>query len=260
MHLEQLQAFQAWFNNYVKGFYCEDPSIHTAVDLKENHTLRVCENMVSISRSLNLENNDLYLAETIALFHDVGRFRQYALYRTFNDRRTGSHALIGLEELEQANILSSLEEEEQYIIKKAVEYHNQLDLPPALPDRCRLFAKLIRDADKLDILQVFTEYYTRRDSHPNHVLEADLPDTPGYSTVLIENLLQQRRCNYHNMTNQNDRKLMLLSWVYDINFTYALSEIARRGYIQKIIGNLPDTNDIRKVHEHLQVYVTQRQY
>ncbi len=257
MQLEQLQAFQTWFNHYVKGFYCKDPQIQTAVVLKEEHTLRVCGNIIRIGRSINLEDRDLNLAEAIALFHDVGRFRQFTLYRTFNDRRTQNHALLGLEELEQGKILSSLEKEEQELIKKAIEYHNLCDLPPELPERCRLFARLIRDADKLDILKVFIEYYARRNSDLSLVLESNLPDTPGYSPVLVENLLQQRRCSYNNMKNHNDRKLLLLSWIYDINFTYTLLEISKNGYLQKIIDNLPDTGDIRTAYLHLQAYMTQ---
>lgn len=256
---KQLEAFQDWFELYAMSFYNEDPGIQSGIKLKEGHTRRVRENIVRIGRSLNLEARDIHLAETIALFHDVGRFKQFAQYRTFNDRRSENHALLGLRELERAGVLSALEEEERDLITKAIEYHNLCDLPQKVPDRCLLFARLIRDADKLDILEVFTGYYIRRNREPNPVLESGLPDTPGYSPVLIENLLQYQRCSYNDMKNFNDRKLLLLSWIYDINFPNTLSEIARNGFIKKIIDSLPGTKDIQMVHDHLQAYVVRQQ-
>lgn len=256
---EQLEFFKDWFDAYVKSFYSDDTGLQAGIILKETHTVRVCEKIVRIGRSINLKDEDLRLAEAIALFHDVGRFGQFKHYRTFNDRRSENHALLGLRELEQTGVLSGLVEEERDLIMKAVEYHNAFELPQALEDRCLLFIRLIRDADKLDILDVFTDYYTLRDRQPNPALESGLSDTPGYSPVLVENLIQQQGCSYKDVKNYNDRKLLLLSWIYDINFPYTLSEIAGKGHIKKIMGLLPATEDIQAAHDHLQAYVTRRQ-
>ncbi len=38
--------FHSWFRNYVKGFYSEDPKIQENVRLKEEHTLRVCKEIL----------------------------------------------------------------------------------------------------------------------------------------------------------------------------------------------------------------------
>ena len=258
MRREQLQVFKDWFDSYVKSFYSNEAGLQAGIRLKEKHTARVCKNIVYIGRSLNLKAEDLHLAEVIALFHDIGRFRQYTHYHTFNDRRSENHAILGLRELESAGVLSALMEKEQDLIMKAIEYHNMFELPHALESRCLLFTHLIRDADKLDILGVFTEYYTLRNREPNPVLESGLADTAGYSAILIENLLHQRGCSYKDVKNYNDRKLLLLSWIYDINYSYTLSEIARNNYVKKIIDLLPGTEEIQTVHGHLQAYMTSR--
>lgn len=249
MGRKQLQYFKSWFDGYVKGFYSDDAAVQAGIILKENHTRRVCGNIVRIGASLDLGTGDLILAETIGLFHDIGRFRQFALHRTFNDRQTENHALLGLRELERAGVLSGLAEEERDIITKAIGCHNMLGLPGDLPGRHLLFARLIRDADKLDILEMSAAQFDRP------VVKSFLPDTPGYSPVLVDNLLQQKRCSYDEIKNANDRKLLLLSWIYDINFPYTLSEIDRNGYMKKILDTLPGTEDIRAVHRHLQVYI-----
>ena len=256
MRGEQLHSLVAWFNDYVKKHYSNNPKVQAGIELKEKHTVRVRENIVRIGRSVNQKENDLLLAETIALFHDIGRFKQYAVYQTFNDRRSENHALLGVRELVQGGVLSGLAEEERDLVLKAVEYHNLRDLPQNAPERHLFFSRLIRDADKLDILKITTDHYRNQGHESNPVLESGLPDTPGYSPVLVDDLLHQRRCSYDDVKNLNDRKLLLLSWLFDINFSYTLSEIAASDIVSKLIEVLPDTGDVRMVYEYLQVYMT----
>ncbi|MEW6183636.1 MAG: HD domain-containing protein [Bacillota bacterium] len=258
MNYAHLEAFRSWFENHVKGYRSDDREVQAAMRLKEEHTGRVCANIVRIGRSLNLNNADLFLAEAIALFHDVGRFRQFAVYHTFSDRRSENHALLSLRELDESGVLFVLPEEERFIVTKAVECHNLRELPSDLPDRCLLHARLIRDADKLDILMLFTDECTHKDGRPDPLLVPEPPDDPGYSPALVENLLQQRRSSYGEIKSFGDRKLLYLSWVYDVNFSHTLSEITGNGYIEKIIGSLPDTAGIRAVRDHLTAYIAAR--
>ena len=259
MNQKQFRAFRSWFSSYVESFGNRDAETKAAVRFKEAHTARVCSNIVRLGGSLNLKAGDLLLAETIALFHDVGRFKQFAVYRTFSDRRSENHALLGLRELKHAGVLSGLEEEEQAIILKAIACHNLRDLPANLPDRCLLFARLIRDADKLDILGLFVKECIQQNREPDPLVVSAFPDTPGYSQVLVENLLHQNSCSYADTKNLNDCKLLYLSWIYDVNFPWTLAEIARNGYIETIIGALPDTQEIQAVRKHLLAYVARRQ-
>ncbi|MCL6478913.1 MAG: HD domain-containing protein [Peptococcaceae bacterium] len=255
MRRKDMKLFREWFDHYVKNSYSDDPALQSRIRLKEDHTRRVCEKIVRIGQSLNLGDKDLLLAEAVALFHDVGRFRQITEYRTFNDRLSENHALLGLRVLDEAGVLSPLGEEERRLLAEAIRCHNLCDLPDSLPGRHLLFARLIRDADKLDILEVFTGRYARPKGGPDPALEPGLPDTPEYSAVFVENLLHRRSCSYDDIKNRNDRRLLHLSWIYDINFPYTLAEIVRNGYIEKTIAALPRTGDIAAVHRRLQDYV-----
>lgn len=257
MDSRQVQSFKDWFNDYVENFYSEDPAIQEGIKFKEEHTKRVCGNIVRIGRSIDLQDADLNLAETIALFHDTGRFRQVAVYRTFNDRISENHSLLGLSELERAGVLSSLAREERDTVKKAIECHNLCVLPREMPGRSLLFTRLIRDADKLDILITSAVKYAKKNQGPNPLWSVP-PDTGGYSPVLIKNLLEHKNCSYDDVKNSNDRKLLLLSWVYDINFPYTLAEIARNGCVEKIIASLPSTAEIREVRNCLREYLDLR--
>jgi hypothetical protein len=53
-------------------------------------------------------------------------------------------------------------------------------------------------------------------------------------------------------------KLLQLGWLFDINFTQTLLQIQQRRIIEKIIADLPDTEDIRKIQNHLKEYLNER--
>ncbi|WP_181549671.1 HD domain-containing protein [Desulfosalsimonas propionicica] len=99
------------------------------MDLKRDHTLRVCENILDIGRSLGLCAIDLHLAETIALLHDIGRFEQYRRYKTFLDHQPEDHAALGITIIHNQKLLSAFDPETAEIILHAVKYHNRFALP-----------------------------------------------------------------------------------------------------------------------------------
>jgi len=252
--------FHSWFRKYVKRFYSEDPKIQENIRLKEEHTLRVCKEILQLCKALDLNKNAVCLADTIALFHDIGRFEQFKTYGTFNDSASENHATLGLKVLEETNVLSRLTEIQRSIAYKAIGYHNVRKLPDTAsetPD-CLVYSKLVRDADKLDIWRVVTTYYGKRHEHRNPALELELPDTPEYSLCFVEDILNNRVSNSHELKTFNDMKLLQLGWIFDINFTQTFIQIQQRRIIEKIIANLPDTEDIRKIQNHLEEYLNKK--
>ena len=73
---ETVINLKSWFADYVKTFQSGDAEYQRNIDLKEEHTRRVCTEILDIGKSLALNKENLRLAEVIALFHDVGRFEQ----------------------------------------------------------------------------------------------------------------------------------------------------------------------------------------
>jgi len=227
------------------------------IRLKEEHSLRVCKEILQLGKSMDLNENALRLAETIALFHDIGRFEQFRTYDTFNDKVSENHATLGLRVLEETNVLSRLTKTQRSIACKAIGYHNVRKLPDPADENpdCLLYSKLLRDADKLDIWRVVTTYYAQRHKHRNPALELELPDTPEYSLCFVEDILNNRISNSHNLKTYNDLKLLQLGWIFDINFARTFQHIQQRQIIEKIITTLPDTEDIRKIQNHLKKYL-----
>jgi len=68
--------------------------------------MRVCDNIVMIGGKLDMSKHDLIIAETTALFHDLGRFKQFKDYGTFNDMLSEDHARLGLREMAAHKVLS----------------------------------------------------------------------------------------------------------------------------------------------------------
>ncbi len=257
MNSNELLSFHSWFHSHVKSYYSEDNYIQANIRLKEEHTHRVCKNILVIGKDLKLNENQLRLAETIALFHDIGRFEQFKRYRTFNDRFSENHAKLSVKILKQTKLLAEVSGKEQTIIYKSIEYHNVYKLPADGSDWL-FYAELLRDADKLDILFVVTDYYEKRDFSQNPAIELELPNKSGYSSQIIDDIMSCRCADNSHMHTLNDMKILQLSWIFSINFLPTYRYIQEYGYIDKIIACLPDTEEIKKVQRHINRYIKQK--
>lgn len=246
---ENVSDLKDWFINYVKTFKYNDSEVQQNIDLKEKHTMRVCNEIINIGKELKLNDHELRLAEIIALLHDVGRFEQYARYRTFADRKSEDHAVLGIRVLEEQGVLKQFEDEIKNIILFSVKNHNQALIAHNESEACIFFARLIRDADKLDILKVVTDYYHRKDNTKNGTLELDLPDTPGFSEKVYRDLMNKKIVNMKNLNNLNDFKLLQVGWMFDINFQPTLDCIKERRYLELIRGVLPESKKIDEIFD-----------
>jgi len=256
MEQQQVENFRLWFDDYVNQFYGDDQYVNANLELKDNHSRRTCQETLHLAGELGLTDNQRRIAEVIALFHDIGRFEQFIKYRTYNDVRSVNHCLLGLDVLRRTKVLDSIDEKEKELIEKAIEYHGIKELPSGLNGQYLLFCKLIRDADKVDIFYVVTEYYAQYKDNPNgFTLELEFPDKPGYSAQVVEDILQGKRVDYRSLQTLNDMKLLQLSWVYDVNFTATLKRIRHRKFLERIIDFLPETSDIEQVKSTVFEYV-----
>lgn len=254
-----MKKSRVWFDGYVAGFYGNDDFINANLKLKEEHSRRVCKEMLYLAEELGLSGNQRRIADVIAILHDVGRFEQFVKYRTYNDSRSVNHCLLGLEVLRRNKVLEQVDRKSRELIEKAIEYHGIRKLPANLDGERLLFSKLIRDADKLDVFYVVTEYYKQyRDNPREFMLELEFPDEQGYSVEVVEDVLCGRLIDYGKLRTLNDMKLCQLGWVYDVNFTTTLKRIKQCGFLEKIFDFLPQTKDIDKVRGKIFEYVDSR--
>ncbi len=240
--LEQLRClFMAYADRYIQGSHDPEPLI-----LKKEHTMRVCSEILGLGKALQLDDDKLMLAETMALFHDLGRFRQYETYKTFLDHKSENHARLSLQELDAHNILDPLTGEERAIVRKAIAFHNAAQIPHQGDDELLFFIRLLRDADKLDIWRVVIGNYTDPRPGSQQAINLGLADDHGVSMEAIEAILAGTFVKSASIKRLNDLKLMQISWVFDLNFAPSVLWVKERGYIEKIAATLPETPRIRK--------------
>jgi hypothetical protein len=256
MDQEDLILLKRWFADYCASFTMPSEVDQRNIAIKRDHTHQVCLNVVRISEDLGLIAPEARLSEAIALCHDVGRFPQYEQYKTFDDSISVNHAVLGTKVLLEHNALGSLPKHDQDIIVRSVTLHNVFTLPEGLDEQSLLFARLIRDADKLDILRVVIEYFEQDEGSRAEAVALGLPDVPeGYSPEVLACLVRGEMARKDALTTLNDFKLLQLAWLYDLNFACSLRMVVERDYIQKISNMLPRTEEMTRAIEIVRSYV-----
>jgi len=253
---ELLKRMHEWMAQYMKSFYSDDAEVQQGILIKEKHTGYVTANCVELAKFLKLSTHDTQLAEIIGLFHDVGRFRQYSIYKTFNDADSEDHADLALKVIDELEFFKELTAPDFEIVKFAIQNHNKKTVATTDDDRKILFAKIIRDADKLDIYRVLEPFLAQAnaDKMPNFIkskgnLVAEI------SPDFIENFVTGKQADYRKIRTNGDRKIVRLMWLYDINFSWTMQRIVERGYIEKIVENLPMdervAEGVRRLRKHV---------
>jgi hypothetical protein len=258
MDREYLFFCSEWFEEYTSRVHCQDAEIEANIRLKLAHTYRVCENITVIAGSLGLNGDDLVLAQAIALLHDVGRFEQLQGFGSFDDRMTLDHAMLGLKVINCSKILCSLPKRERNLIRKSIWHHNKYMIPATEDGGVAFFSKLIRDADKLDILGIMTEHLKRRDQHPNRALDFGLADGLRLTKEAVSDIMQGKMVSIAVMKTLGDLRLLYLSWIFDINFPITLALIKEKGYLERMLADLSMEPEIIPVRAFLQAYLEKR--
>ncbi|WP_298268236.1 HD domain-containing protein [Geobacter sp.] len=240
----RLANLRQWFFDYCRTFYTENEEESRNIRLKEEHTARVCAAMEILADSVALSPADRRLAAVIALFHDVGRFEQYRRYRTFKDSTSVNHAALGARVLAEEGVLAGLPEEERRLITSSVGLHNVFRVPAGLGERHRLFLRLIRDADKLDIWRVFIEFYGQPAGERASAVSLGFPDIPECTPAVVATLLRGEMVDLATLRTLNDFKLLQLSWVFDLNFPRSRQMVRELGYVERLADTIPRSPDV----------------
>lgn len=213
------------FAKYVDAY----DKTNSKVDLKYNHTLRVVDLCKNIALSLHLNDDDIDLAELLGLLHDVGRFEQIRVYNSFSDSKTVDHGDFGTYILFNDNKIRDFIETDEYdeLIKKVVSCHNKNAITEGFTPEEELFAKIVRDADKIDIL------YLDSINRIRYKREDEI-----ISREVIECILSKTSIDRRIARTGLDKVLLNLAFIYDLNFQYSYNIIRNNNYLALIIDNL----------------------
>jgi hypothetical protein len=206
-----------------------------------------------LGRRIGLADGEIALAQTCGLLHDVGRFEQFTRYRTFIDRLSIDHGVFGAELLADIPAIQHLPAELQEVVCAAVAHHNKAALPPGLEPRQQLHVQIVRDADKLDILHLYTNDLVQH----THALIAPLK-TREASPAVVQSLMQKEVIRYPDIKSDLDCLLAKLAWVYDFNFDPSLQLLQQRGYMAILKDFLPHTETVEAIFEGIEAHIARR--
>ena len=246
MERSDLILLREWFAGFCGSFHARDGEEQRNIALKEEHTLKVCANIERIAREESLDDGRVALAETVALFHDLGRFPQYRRYKTFMDSISVNHAQLGVKILAAGRVLDKFPRNEQDIIITGVGCHNAFAVPSGLDPELAIFLKLVRDADKLDIWRVFIDFYRLPEEERASAVSLGFPDLPEWSPQILAAVCRGELARLVWVKTLNDFKLLQLSWVYDLNFPCSFRMLDERDYINGLALTLPEHDDIHR--------------
>jgi len=255
---KEVKALEDWFLNYVDTFQGPDEQYQANIRLKRDHTLRVREEIINLSEEIGLKVGERRLAEVIALLHDIGRFEQYARYRTFVDRKSVNHAELGVRVIAENGALKGWGEDLKELVIRTILYHNRASLPEDETEVCLLFSRLVRDADKLDIWRVTTQYYSEGNEKRNSNLELGLPEGPEVTEEVYGSLIRGELVNIRYLRTLTDFKLFQVGWIYDLNFEPTIREVLRRRYLDKIRQTLPESDKVEEIFTAVNRYIRSR--
>ncbi len=241
------------YRDYIKDYDIKNCKIA----LKVAHIERTAKRALELAKALELNNEDIQLAELIGLLHDIGRFEQVRIYNTFHDSKSVNHGEYGVKVLFEDGLIRKFLTETKYdnIIRLAILNHNRDfdNIDKNLTEQELLHIKIIRDADKTDI------FYT---------ILADIPEAVyGTKDLSIEKVTEiiyceardKNKITYSNMNSPVDMVIAHMVFVYDINFKYTLEVIQKNDYIGKIYERvvLKDKDSQKKLEE---IYIMVQKY
>lgn len=251
----RLNSVKHWFSDYTGRFNLGRTDWQRSVSLKIDHTRRVCSEIRRIGEALGLDHSRLRFAELVALLHDIGRFEQFARFKTYSDSQSENHAELGVKVLAEDNILDILDEVTKSAVVRVIRYHNRIRLPEDGNEEELYFARLLRDADKLDIFRVVTEHYQQPAKERDESVGLGFPDTDQVTDPVVQSLVEQRIVDIRHVKNLNDFKLLQVSWVFDINYRPTFQLLKQRGYIRMIQSTLPESSRLDNVFREIDQYI-----
>ena len=223
------------FKEYVQEF---EPSIK--VIRKIEHTYRVEKNSKDIAKSIGLNEEQVELATLIGLLHDVGRFNQLKKIGCFSDNKL-DHAVEGCRVLFEEKRIRDFIEDDKYddLIRKAILNHNNYSIADVTDEEELLFSKIIRDADKLDLLEMYVDKEWILDMVGDKYQTTNVITKEIYDAFLNNKQIPRNLGIHKTMI---DIAINTIGFLYDINYEYTFKKLKGDNTINLILDNFEKMN------------------
>ncbi len=210
------------FEDYIKQNY----DLNNGLILEKYiHTLMVVRVMINLCQKMSLNEEDTQLAIYMALFHDLGRFKEVVRQNEFNnlkfDHGSYSNKILFNDEFIKE---FPINEEDYLIIRKAIYYHNKKDLGNDLTEREEFFSKLLRDADRIDIFRVL--------SYNDNLFDG------VSSSDILSDFYNGISMSLKKIKTKGDKVVLRFGFVKIFSFKESFEVLRETGYFQKYVNSI----------------------
>ena len=229
------------FENYVQKFDLSDFDLKRKYD----HSYRVMKLSEEIAESLNLSADEILLAKVIGLLHDIGRFHQLEVTKSYYDSKF-DHADYGVQYLRESGLLkqANLPKEWHSIILTAIQFHNKFMITKDLYEQTLLFSKIIRDADKIDIMKLSCNMNQKK--------------LGSLHQRVIDEFYENHSIHVTSNLSFADFVLVRLAFLYDLNFKKSFLLVKEMNWLETYYHSLGDCKQLLPYFEWIQKYLDKK--
>ena len=250
------------FRSYTDLYNTDDVKIKLKID----HTYRVASIAEQIARSneVNMDDYSVDFCWLLGLLHDIGRFEQLTQYGTFIDRDSIDHAELGADILFSSASSSASDgdvtgtqplintfidpscwtdpedtnidwNEMASIAEVAIRLHNKLVLPKDLDPATRMFANILRDADKCDIMRVLIE--PPYDERNKAIIRGSKDHTMGPARDDVMQCVLDHRCVPKTFERTDFESLISQCCMcFELCFPESIRIVRHQGYLDTLMN------------------------
>ncbi len=213
-----------YFEEFIKKIDMNNPWAKA----KYFHSLKSMDIARNIASDLNIfTEEELVVIELIALFHDIGSFEEKN--HNYLDNAEEDSTMASIRILFDEGLIRKITNDTKYdtIIKLGIFCHNKDALPKNIDEKTTCICNIIKDVYKIEEIRTVINYpYI-----DNRIKE--------YPSELVYNSFKTfKKVNSKISDNTADNILIVLSNIFDLNFTSTCHKILEDGYINKIVDSL----------------------
>lgn len=230
------------FEIFIKQFDLNEKNIKKKYD----HSLRVQKICEALATSENYNKENYTLASLIGLLHDYGRFYQWQKYKTYEDKDSIDHGDYAVERLFENNEIKKFynNKNNYNLIYEAIKYHNKYEVPKTVESK--ELCNIIRDADKLDILYMYT------------IGELTLREQGEISDEVKEIFYSHKLLDNKYINSNVDITIRTLCLIYELNFNYSYKYLKENQIIEKMYNKLKNKEKLKPYFEEINRYIERK--
>ena len=214
-----IQDYNMIFMSMVNKYDMKDSNIVRKVI----HSYDVAKICYSIASNLNMNEEERNFCYLIGLFHDIGRFKQWTIYKTYNDKESVDHGELSKDVLDEldCNELFCIDSDKEYILKESIRYHTKEY--EGNDNNLKKYIKIIKNAD------AYSNVFSTASG-----MQQIFTSEEGYNVELLNDFYKQNKLHKYSYKSKLDRSLMLAACLYYVEYDFLRNEIINNNYFENI--------------------------